>query len=83
MPFKIEDDNILVKYNKIWNRICKIVNIKLHSKPFYDEKYIKAKVKTFNEVVNRVFSDDEIPKEGIHYICIAATNIDSVEKIDK
>ena len=27
-------------------------SIKLHSKPVYDEKYIKTKVKTFNGVAN-------------------------------
>ena len=34
-------------------------------------------------MINTVFSDNEIPKEGIHYICIAAGSIDSVMKIDK
>ena len=55
MSFKIEDDSALVKYNEIWNRIKKILNMKYHSKPVYDEKCIKAKVKPFNEVVNTVF----------------------------
>ena len=32
-----------------------MLNIKLHSKTVYDEKYVKGKVKTFNEVVNTVF----------------------------
>ena len=31
-----------------------MLNIKLHSKPVYDEKYIKAKVKTFNGVINTI-----------------------------
>ena len=29
------------------------------------------------------FSNDEVPIEKIHYICVAAINIDSVLKIDK
>ena len=81
--FKNKDGNILVKHNWIWNKIKKTLKIKFHSQPVYDEKYIKAKVKTFNEVVNTNFSDDKVPKESIHYICIAAINIDSVMKIDK
>ena len=40
----IEDDNILVKHNEIWNKINKTLNIKLHSMPVYEEKYIKNKV---------------------------------------
>ena len=59
------------------------LDIKFHNKPVYDEKYIKTKVKTFNEVVNVIFSDNEIPKERIHYTCLAAMNIDSVMRTDK
>ena len=58
-------------------------NIKFHTEPIYAEKYIKTKVKTFNDVISTVFSDNEIPKERNHYICIAAICIDSVMKIDK
>ena len=81
MSLKIEDDNVLVKYNQIWNKIKKMLSIKFHSQPAYDEKYIKNKVKTFNEAVNTIFSDD--PKENIHHICLTAIYIDSVMKADK
>ena len=77
MFFKIEDNNVLVKQNEHWNRIYKMLDRKLH------EKQIKAKVKTFNEKVNTVFSDNKIPNGSIHYICIAAISIDSFMKIDK
>ena len=60
-----------------------MLNIKLHSNPVYDEKYVKAKLKTYNEVVNTIFSEDKIPKESIHSVCIAAISIDSVMKIDQ
>ena len=46
-------------------------------------KHIKAKVKKFNKVVNTVFSENEIRKDSIHYICLAATYIDSVMTLDK
>ena len=55
MSFKIEDDSVLVKYNEIWNKIKKTLNMKFHSPPIYDEKYIKTKVKTFNDVINTAF----------------------------
>ena len=32
VSFKAEDDNVLTKYNEIWNRIMKMLNIKFHSK---------------------------------------------------
>ena len=45
MSFVIKDDDVLDKYNKIWNMVKKDLNIKLHSMPVSDEKYIKVKVK--------------------------------------
>ena len=59
----IEDDSILVKYNEIWNKVKEIKVIKFHSNPVYDEKYIKAKVKEFNGVVNTIFLGGKVPKE--------------------
>ena len=63
MCFKIEDGNVFLKYNKIWNKIKKALNIKFHSQPIYDEKYIKTKVKAINGIINTAFSDNEILKE--------------------
>ena len=83
MSLRIENDNVLLKYNKIWTKIKKTLNIKLHIQPVYDEKYIKTKVKTFNGVVNTMFWNDKIWKENVYYTRIAAINIDSVMKIDK
>ena len=34
-------------------------------------------------MINTLFSDNEIPKERNHYICIAPILIDSVLKVDK
>ena len=48
ISFMIEDDTVFVKYNEIWNQIKKTLNIKFHSMPVYNEKYIKSKVKEFN-----------------------------------
>ena len=36
--FVIKDDDMLHKYNEIWNKIKKTLNIKSHSTPVYDEK---------------------------------------------
>ena len=76
MSFKIEEDNIYLPYIEIWSKIKRASNIRSHS------QYIKPKVKTFNGVINTVFSDNNVIKK-IHYICIAAICIDSILKIDK
>ena len=49
--FLIKDDNVLNKYNKIWNVIKNKLNIKFHSKPVYDQKYLKVKVREFNGMI--------------------------------
>ena len=56
--------------------------MKFYYEPIYDGKYLKIKLKTFNDVVNTVFSDDKTLKESIHYIGIAAIAIDSVIKLN-
>ena len=83
MSFVIKDDDVLDKYNEIWNEIKKTSSIKLHSMPVYDEKYIKAKVTEFNGVIKTNILSDEIPREGVHYACIACITIDSVMKMKK
>ena len=40
----MKDDDVLDKYNRIWDEIKEALNIKFHSMPVYDKKYIKAKV---------------------------------------
>ena len=83
ISFKIEDEDVYLKYNKIWNKIKSVFNIKFHNQPIYDGKYIKTKVKGFNEMINTLFSGDKIAKERVHYVCIPAVYIDSVLKKDK
>ena len=83
MSFKIKEESVYLKYNEIWNKVKSILNVKFHRKPIYDDKYIKTKVKTFNNTINTLFLGDEIPKERIHYARISAICIDSVLKVDK
>ena len=83
MSFMIKDDNVLDKYNKIWNKIKEKLSIKFHSMPVYDETYIKAKVREFDGKIKTNFLSDEIPKENMHYTCIDYITINSVMKINK
>ena len=83
MSFVIKDDDVLDKYNEIWDKIKETLSIKFHSMPVYDEQYIKAKVREFNGVSNTNFSSDEVPKENKHYTCIACITIDSVMRMGK
>ena len=79
---RIEDDSALFKCSAVWDKIKEIQAKKFHSNPVYDEKYIKAKVKEFNGVVNTDILGNKVPKEGMHHTCIVCIIIDSVMNID-
>ena len=83
MSFVIKDDDVLDKYNEIWDKIKKTLCIKFHSMSVYDEKYIKAKVREFNGVIKTNFLGDEVPKENEHYTCIACITIDSIMRMEE
>ena len=83
MSLFVRDDNVLDKYNKIWNVIKNKLNIKFHSKPVYNQKYLKVEVREFDGMIKTNFLSDEVPKENIHYTCIACITIDSAMRMEK
>ena len=68
---------------KFGTRLKKILNFKFHSKPVYDQKYLKAKVREFDGEIKTNILGNEVPKENMHYTCIACITIDSVMRMDK
>ena len=83
MSFLIKNYEVWEKYNKIWDIIKDKLGIEFHSEPAYEYKYFKAKVREFNGAIKTNVLDNDIPKENMHYTCIACITIDSVLKIDK
>ena len=51
MSFFVRDDNVLDKYKKICDKINERLNIKFHNKLVYNQKYLRAKVREFDNVV--------------------------------
>ena len=51
--------------------------------PVYYKKYIKAKVREFNGVIKTNYLSNEVPKENMHYTCIACITIDSVMRMER
>ena len=82
MSFLIKDDEVWEKYEQIWDVIKNKLGIKFHSEPVYEYRYLKAKVREFDGVIKTNFLDD-MPKENMHYTCIAYITIDSVMRMDK
>ena len=75
MSFLIKDDGVWDKYDGIWYVIKDKLGIKFHSKPVYKQKYLKAKVREFDGVIKTNFLGNDIPKQNMHYTCIACITI--------
>ena len=83
MSFVTDDKEVYEKYNEIWNVIKRLLELKFTVSPVRDDKYVLAKLKIFNKINITTFTDNVIPTEKNHYICIPAIDIDSVLKIEK
>ena len=59
------------------------LKIKFHCEPVYEYKYLKTKVREYDGVIKTNFLGNGIPKENMHYTCIACITIDSVMKMNK
>ena len=81
--FFIKDDEVWEKHNKTWDMIKDKLGSKFHSKPVYEYKYLKAKVREFNGVIKTNFLGNDMSKENMHYTCTACITIDSIMNIDK
>ena len=79
----IKDNEVWDKYDKIWGVIKDKLGIKFHSELNYKCKYLKAKVREFDNVIKTNFLGNGIPKENMHYTCIACVTNDSVLRINK
>ena len=79
VSFKINDNKLLKKYNKIWEKISNLLNIKFDSQSVYGdgEKYIKTKIKMYEDRVNKNFQGKKVPKEHASYKCLSLIMLDS------
>ena len=69
MSFKVSDNKLLKKCNKIWEKISNLLDIKFDSEPVYGDvdKYIKTKIKMFGDRVNTNFQGKKVPRENASY----------------
>ena len=56
---------------------------KFHTKPVYNEKNLKTKIKSYNGKINTSFHNNKIPKEGSQLICLSVILIDSFFRLGK
>ena len=77
MSFHINDEKLLEKYKAILTKIEDLKNIKLHTLPVYDDRYIKTKSKRFNDKVYTNFLGLNVPEDDIEFESFTVISIDS------
>ena len=85
MSFKINDKQLLKKYNQIWKKVEKLLRIEFDSKLVYgyNDKYIKTKIKIYGGNVNINFQGKKMPKEKAPCKSLPIIMLDSVVKVKK
>ena len=66
--------NYLKKYNEIWRKASNIIKEEFDSKPVYNRKYLKLKLKSYNGRINTNFYNNKIPK-GSSQCILSVSNI--------
>ena len=73
--FFIEDDNLLKKYNTIWDKVSADINKEFDSEAGYNKKFLKTKIKSYvGEATG--FHDKEISKVDSNHTCLAEISQD-------
>ena len=85
MSFKVSDNKLLKKYNEIWERVSNLMNIEFDGEPVYgdNDKYIKTKIKMYEDRVNTNFQGKKVPKENASYKCLSLIMLDPVIRVNK
>ena len=78
MSFKVSDNKLLKKYNKIWEKISNLLNLEFDSEPVYGDgdKYIKTKIKMYGD-------SEKVSKENASSKCLSLIMLDSVIRVNK
>ena len=84
MSLKIKDKKLLKNHNKVWEKIERLMIIDFDSKPNYgdDGKYIKTKIKTYEDNIITDFynkkGSKKVPEEKIPHKFFSIIILDSI-----
>ena len=79
--FLIENDNILQKYNTIWDKVSADTKREFDCEPVFNKDFLKTKIKSRGDEVTD-FYDKEIPKVDYSYNCLLVISLDTALKKD-
>ena len=65
---------------KFWKKVTNSLKKGFDSQQAYNEKYLKAEIKSYNGKINANLHGNKIPKESCQFICLSVILIGSVFK---
>ena len=78
MSFHIDDENFLEKHKTIWIKIEVLKNIEWNALPVYDDRYIKANIRTYSNKVYTNFCGLNVPEDDVECESFTVIFIDSL-----
>ena len=85
MSLRVNKKKLLKNYNKICEKVERLMKINFESKPVYgdDEKYIKTEIKIYAGSLITNFHNRKVPKEKASYKWLSIIMLDSVVKANR
>ena len=88
MSFFTDNIEFLIRYTKIWEKICDLIDKKFDSDPVYNNKYVDTKIRSHNNDIMTNFhyidnKNNKLPEKNKPYRCMSLISLDSIIKIDK
>ena len=74
----VNDKETLKKYSEIWIKIKSLTKKESNSEPVYNNKYIKTKIKIYNNRVYTNLQHNKIPKGNEYFTCLSVMLLDSI-----
>ena len=79
----IKDNELLEKYNEVWEKVKNSLKREFGCKSVYNKKCLKARIKSYNEKINTNLHNNKLPKEDSQFICLSIILLDSVFRSGK
>ena len=87
MSFLADDREFLKEYNKVWEKIKGLIGKRFDAEPVYDDKYIKTKIKSYNNDIRTNFHGEgntrKVLSENCSCKCFSLISLDSVIQMGK
>ena len=75
MYILFEDDDLLEKFNTIWDKVSTVIKKEFDSELVYNKIFLKTKQKSYVDEATDIH-EKEMPEAGSNHTCLAVMTID-------